>query len=175
MLKRFIPTYHAKTIYEIDFNFFLTLGIKLIISDLDNTLDAFDTYTPSAEALEFARKCEENNIKLAIISNNHSERVYNYAKGMHVDFISSAMKPFSHKVLKYIYACKINLEHVIMIGDQTVTDVACGNSAKVMTVLTDKYVERDQPTTKFNRILDKRIRKLLEKKKLLKDWRKYYE
>ena len=64
---------------------------------------------------------------------------------------------------------KIDLNSVIMIGDQTVTDICCANNAKIMSILVDKLVERDQPTTKFNRFFDKRIRKSLIKKKLLKE------
>lgn len=175
MLKTFIPFAHAKTIYDIDFVFFKKIGIKYIISDLDNTLDAFDTFTPGEEALNFKRKCDENGIKLILISNNHSKRVTDYARDLNVVCLSSACKPFKRRLLKFIKNLDINKDNVIIIGDQTVTDIACGNRAKIKTILTDKFVERDQPTTKFNRFFDKRIRRRLAKKKKLKDWREIYE
>ena len=58
-----------------------------------------------------------------------------------------------------------------MIGDQTVTDIACGNRARIKTVLTDKIVKEDQPTTHFNRLFDRPIRRKLARKNLLRDWR----
>ena len=58
-----------------------------------------------------------------------------------------------------------------MIGDQIVTDISCANGAKVKSVLTEKLVPEDQPTTRFNRLFDNPLRKKLKKKNLLKDWR----
>lgn len=171
ILKKFIPTYYAKSIFDIDIEFYLNNKIKFIISDLDNTLDAFDSFVPSKQALELNAKLKQNGIILCLISNNTSSRVEKYASLLGVSYISSAHKPFKKKVLIFLKKNDINLDNVIMIGDQTVTDILCANRAHIKSILVDKLVERDQPTTKFNRMFDKPIRKHLKNKNLLKDWR----
>lgn len=165
---KFTPTWHSKTIFEIPMSFYVNNGFKYVFTDLDNTLDAFDVLTPSNEAKNLKMELEENKIELIIISNNKSGRVKNYAKDLGVRCLHSAGKPFKSKLLKFLKVNNINKNNVIMIGDQTVTDICCANNAKIKNVLVDKLVERDQPTTKFNRFFDKRIRKSLIKKNLLR-------
>ena len=166
-MAKFIPTWHAENIYKIDPSFFVKNNIKYVFSDLDNTLDAFDVLTPSKEAYDLVKKLIKNGIELIILSNNHSDRVINYSKDLGVKCLHSARKPFKRKLLNYIKSNNIDLNGVIIIGDQTITDIWCANNAKIKSILVDKLVERDQKTTKFNRFFDKRIRKSLKKKNLL--------
>lgn len=173
MIKRFIPKFYAKSIYDISLDFYKKLNIKLIISDLDNTLDAFDSGEPSKKAKDLVNNIKTNGIDFVVISNNTKKRVSKYCNLLSVDFISSARKPFSWKIKRYIKRLNIDPKNVIIVGDQTVTDICAGNGAKILTVLTDKLVEKDQPTTKFNRIFDKKIRKKLLEKNLLLNWEDY--
>lgn len=175
MFKRFIPEFHAKSIYDININFYKKLNISLIISDLDNTLDAFNDGAPSLKAIELVKNIRNSGIDFIVISNNTKKRVSKYCDVLNVNYISSAQKPFSYKIKKHIKKLNINPENVIIIGDQTVTDICAGNGAKIHTILTDKLVENDQITTKFNRIFDKRIRKKLKNKGLLREWEDYLD
>ena len=50
MFKKIIPTFYAKNIYEIPIDFFIKQNIKVILLDLDNTLDAYNSFVPSENA-----------------------------------------------------------------------------------------------------------------------------
>ena len=171
MLKRFIPFAHAESIYRIDLSFFTKLGIKYVFADLDNTLDSYKQATPLEKAKELKANLEKLGIELIIVSNNTGTRVQKYSKELGVRHFSSLAKPFSFKIKRIMKTANIKPEEVIMIGDQTVTDISCANGAKIKSILTDKLVEEDQPTTRFNRLFDKPLRRKLQKKNLLKDWR----
>ena len=171
MLKRFIPFAHAQSIFEIDLSFYKKLGIKYVLSDLDNTLDSYLQKTPLAKAKELKEKLNKEGIELIVTSNNTGERVRNYCKELGVKHFSSLRKPFAFKLKKRIKELGINKDEVILIGDQIVTDISCANGAKIKNVLTEKLVKEDQPTTRFNRLFDNPLRKKLNKKNLLKDWR----
>lgn len=171
MMKIFVPYAHAKNVYEIDSSFFVKEKIKTLLVDLDNTLDSYKTMSPSPRAIELKQKMDELGIKMMIVSNNTGKRVTKYASELGVDFISSIRKPFATKLLKKLKELNIDTSSTMMIGDQTVTDIACGNRAKIRTILTDKLVKEDQPTTHFNRLFDRPIRRKLKRKNLLKDWR----
>ena len=173
MYKKFIPTFYAKNIYEIPVDFFIKQNIKVILLDLDNTLDAYNSFIPSENAQNLINNFKKENIKPIVISNNKSNRVSNYCKSLNIDFISNSMKPFAFKIKRYLKQYSIDKKNVILIGDQTVTDIVAGNRAKIKTILCDKLVEVDQPVTRFNRFFDKKIRNKLKKKNLLKDWRIY--
>ena len=168
-MKKFIPTWHAENIYQIEIDFYLKNNIKFVFSDLDNTLDAYDVLSPSDNAKQLVNKMHGNGIELIIISNNHSDRVKNYSNDLGVNCLHSAHKPFKKRLLKFLKINEINISDAIIIGDQTVTDIRCANNCKIKSILVDKLVERDQKTTKFNRFFDKRIRKSLKNKNLLNE------
>ena len=171
MFKRFIPFAHAQSIFEIDLDFYKKLGIKYVFADLDNTLDSYKQATPLAKAKELKEKLEKVGIELIIVSNNTGKRVQLYSKELGVRHFSSLAKPFSFRIKKIMKSNGINKDETIMIGDQIVTDISCANGAKIKSVLTEKLVPEDQPTTRFNRLFDNPLRKKLRKKNLLRDWR----
>ena len=171
MLKRFIPFAHAESIFEIDLSFYEKLGIKYVFADLDNTLDSYKQATPLGRAKDLKENLEKHGIELIIVSNNTGARVTRYSKELGVRHFSSLAKPFSFRIKKIMKRANIKPESVIMIGDQIVTDISCANGAKLKSVLTEKLVPEDQPTTRFNRLFDNPLRKKLIKKNLLRDWR----
>lgn len=171
MLKRFIPYAHAESIFEIDLSFYEKLGIKYVFADLDNTLDSYKQATPLEKAKNLKEELERHGIELIIVSNNTGARVQKYSKELGVRHFSSLAKPFAFRIKKIMKRANIKPESVIMIGDQIVTDISCANGAKVKSVLTEKLVPEDQPTTRFNRLFDNPLRKKLRKKNLLRDWR----
>ena len=173
MLKRFVPFAHAKSVFEIEVSFYEKLGFKYVFLDLDNTLDSYKTKTPSNNAKSLKNRLEKAGLKIIITSNNTGKRVEAYAKALGVDFISSIGKPFAFGLRKALKKLNIKQNEVVLIGDQTVTDISSANGAHIKSVLTDKIVDEDQPTTRFNRLLDRPIRKSLQKHKLLRDWREF--
>lgn len=171
MCRKYIPFAHASSVFDIDILFFKKYEITTILVDLDNTLDSYKTKLPSQRAIEFKEKMEQNGIDLIITSNNTGKRVSLYATALGIKFWNSVGKPFGRKLCRLMKDNGIDKNHVILIGDQTTTDVMCANNAHIKSVLTDKIVKEDQPTTRFNRLFDVPIRKHLNKKGLLIDWR----
>ena len=100
MLKCYIPYAHAKSIFEIDFNFYTKLGVKYIFIDLDNTLDSYRQATATDRALSLKEKLSKENIELIITSNNRGKRVQIYADSLGVRYFPSIGKPFAKKLNK---------------------------------------------------------------------------
>jgi len=171
MIKRFIPFAHAKNIYEIEPSFYKKYGIKVIFTDLDNTLDNFKVLEPSKENYELKEKIEALGIKLIILSNNTSDRVSIYAKKLGIIHKSKMRKPFSRKLKAYIKELGVNKDEVVLIGDQIITDTIAGNGAGIKVVFTERLTESEPIWTRINRKFEKPIKKKLIKKKLLIDWR----
>ena len=169
MSKLFIPTFHAKSVYDIPLSFYKRNGIKTIFIDLDNTLDSYRDSVPNKRAYELKKALESVGVTMVIVSNNRPKRVGLYADTLKVKYIPSIGKPFAHGINKAIKSLNLNKDEVLMIGDQTVTDIASANRAHLKCVLTDKIVEEDQPTTHFNRLFDRPVRKWLKRKNLLNE------
>ncbi len=165
---------HALSIYEIDVDFFVKSNVKVLIADLDNTLDSYRLYHPGQRAYDLKEALNKVGIKLVIISNNKGKRVGSYAHDLDVPYVWSARKPFAGKINRFIKDNNLNRDEVMLVGDQLMTDVGAANRAKIRVVLTEKIVKEDQWTTHINRIFDRPLRKRMMKKGLLPDWRKVY-
>ena len=171
MFKIFTPTYVAKNVYEINVDFFVKIGVKCIICDLDNTLDAYYEQYPTEKAIEFVKKLKEAGIDIFLTSNNTETRVKPYADKLNVEYIFSCRKPLVFKFKKVLKNFKYNRKDCLIIGDQVFTDVLFANRLKIKSILCDNLVSKDQFFTKINKFFDKYIRRYLKKHNKLTDWR----
>lgn len=174
MFNRFIPFAHAQSIYEIETDFFTKNNVKVLLIDLDNTLDSYRLYEPTERAYELIKRIKEAGITPIVVSNNTGKRVGTYANHLGIEYISSARKPFSGRLKKFLKEKGIDPDEAMLVGDQMITDVLAAKGAHLRVVLTEKIVKEDQFTTHFNRLLDRPIRKHLRKKGKLPDWRTKY-
>ena len=158
-----IPTYYAKSIYDIPIKFYKENNIKIIFCDLDNTLDPFYVKEPTSKALNLVQQLKQNDIRLIITSNNHGERVTRYSKLLGVECHYSSLKPLGYRLRRFIKNMNFNQDDIVMIGDQILTDIIASKNTKVRSILTEPAVKGDLPVTKFNRVFDKIIRKIIKK------------
>ena len=171
MFKRFIPFAHAKSIYEIDPEFFKKNGVKTLFIDLDNTLDSYKAKIPQEKTINYVNSIKAIGITPVIISNNRYERVSGYADALGIECLASARKPFAKRIKKELAKRNLKNDEVMLVGDQMMTDVQAARGAKIRVVLTEKVVKEDQWTTHINRIFDRPIRRYHRKRGNLKDWR----
>ena len=166
--KKFIPTIYKETVFDIDYIKLYESGIRLILTDLDNTLVSYKDNEVNEKLLKWLEDRKHDGFEIIIISNNSSEtRVKQFANKLGVDYLSRAMKPLKFgfkKVLKKA-SRKYSPSEVVAIGDQLMTDVFAANRMNFTSVLV-KAVDRktEKWTTKFNRILETHVLKKIEEK-----------
>ncbi len=174
MKNKYVPFAVADSIYEIDINFFKQQNIKVLLMDLDNTLDSYKLYHPTERAVELVKKIQDAGITPVIVSNNRGKRVRTYANDLKLVYINSAAKPFGFRIKKFLKKNGWNKEDVMLVGDQMMTDVAAAKRVGIRVILTNKIVKEDQWTTHINRIFGRMIRKHHMKKGNLISWRTIY-
>jgi uncharacterized protein len=155
-MRIFIPNEYHKTIHDIDLVKLYENKIRLILTDLDNTLVGYDTELPTDEIVEFKNKANALGIKVVIISNNKEKRVKIFADKLEVEYTSSAKKPLKRNYRKYLKDYK--RDEIAIVGDQVMTDVIGGNRMGFYTILVDVINYRnEQFKTKFNRFVERKI------------------
>ncbi|SIS36754.1 YqeG family HAD IIIA-type phosphatase [Salimicrobium flavidum] len=164
MLNVFIPNRHANNILEITPADLEERNIKGIITDLDNTLVAWDEPEAPEQIIEWFRLMGEADIEIVITSNNNENRVKLFSEPLDKSFVHSARKPLARAFQKARKDMGLKKEEIIVVGDQLLTDVLGGNLAGYYTVLVTPIVETDGFWTKINRKIEKRIMKRLEHK-----------
>ncbi len=173
-MKAIIPNFKAKSLFEIDLNFYKELDIKYLFCDLDNTLDLYTQKIPSEHVINFVKELNKNNINLIICSNNNKKRVMKYAKILKVDFIYNSFKPFTFKTKKFIKKMNIDISKSLFVGDQLLTDIKCGNRLGMKTLYVDEIAHKNGFFTKINKKIELIYKKRLENSIFCKDWRDIY-
>ncbi|WP_117169159.1 YqeG family HAD IIIA-type phosphatase [Paraliobacillus sediminis] len=164
MLKNFLPNQHVQNIFEITPALLKEKGISGIITDLDNTLVAWDVADATPEIIKWFQGMEENDINVMIISNNKEERVRIFSEPLKRPFVYSARKPMKRAFKKAAKQLGLKKEEVVVIGDQLMTDILGGNSAGFYTILVVPIVETDGMLTRINRQMERRILSWMRKK-----------
>ncbi len=166
-MKKDKVNYNASSIFDIDINFFVSLKIKAVICDLDNTLDRFDVLRPNSRVIELKDNLEKNGIELMIVSNNHGPRVKSYSMVLGVKYLANARKPFTKRFKKFLTDQKLSIDDVVFVGDQLLTDAKLARKCNVKFILTEPVYKKEQWTTYFNRLIDRPLRKMYRKQNRL--------
>ncbi|MFD1038553.1 YqeG family HAD IIIA-type phosphatase [Virgibacillus byunsanensis] len=164
MIKKFLPNEHVKSIFDIHPAILRQKGIKGIITDLDNTLVAWDVKDATPEIIQWFKLMNEHGIKVTIISNNKLERVKIFSEPLDTPFVYSARKPLSQAFKTVAKNMKLKKEEIVVIGDQILTDVLGGNIAGFHTILVVPIVQTDGKITRINRKIERRILSYMRKK-----------
>ncbi|MCT2537635.1 YqeG family HAD IIIA-type phosphatase [Aquibacillus koreensis] len=167
MLKLFLPNEHVKNVFEIKPEALKAKGVKGIITDLDNTLVAWNVKDATPEIIQWFKSMEKNDIKVTIISNNNEERVKLFSEPLETPFVFAARKPLGRAFRKAVKQMKLKKEEVVVIGDQLLTDVLGGNRSGLHTILVVPIVQTDGKITRINRQIERRILNWMRKKGMI--------
>ena len=164
----FQPDVAVKTFDDINLYSLVSLNIKYILCDLDNTLVPHYQIFPNESAIKFINECEKLNLKVIIISNNFKKRVKKFAELANIDkYYSSCFKPFTFKIKKILAENKINKKEVIIIGDQVITDILIGNILNIKNILVNPVFDINNQPNNLVKWLDRKIYSRLERDNLL--------
>ncbi|MBR7553359.1 YqeG family HAD IIIA-type phosphatase [Allobacillus sp. GCM10007491] len=164
MLSEFLPSDQVKDVFEITPAYLKERGIKGVITDLDNTLVAWDQPEATPEIIEWFESLKEAGLQVTIISNNNEDRVGMFSTPLNIPFIHNAKKPTQKAFRQARKTMNLPKEEIVVIGDQLLTDVLGGNRAGLYTILVIPVVESDGFFTKFNRMIERRIMNYFKRK-----------
>jgi len=162
------PKYYFDKISDIDLNKLKQKNIDTILLDLDNTLVPWYNSYIDPEIYNWLNNIRMNNFKVCIISNGLSIRVKRISKELGFPFISNAIKPSTRSIVKALKMLNSKPENTVIIGDQIFTDILAGNRLGLTTILVKPLAKVELITTKFIRIIEKKILKYLIKKNKIK-------
>ena len=160
----FVPEYYFKKFNEASAEFLLSIGVKGIVLDVDNTLEPYENPLPGEHVVAWLDSLKEKGISAAIVSNNGGERInlFNSALGLPVYY--KAKKPFKCNVLKAMVDMGTNKENTILMGDQIFTDVWAAHNTGIRAILVPPINDKRDTLTKFKRLLERPVMKKYHKK-----------
>jgi hypothetical protein len=158
-----MPKEFVTSIYEITPDKLKQLGVRGIITDLDNTLVEWDRPDATEKLIEWLKTIREAGIQVMIVSNNKELRVKAFADPLELPYIFNARKPMGNAFKRALI--RLNMQHheVVMVGDQMLTDVLGGNRLRIHTILVKPVALSDGFVTRFNRMVERRVFNYLKK------------
>lgn len=157
----FRPDYLIDDIYALPLEEMKAEGIRHILFDVDNTIVPYNSQEIPEKAVPFFEKAKAKGFHLCILSNNTDERVAPLAANLGIDFVAHAKKPLLHGAKQFIKKYNALPESVAMVGDQLLTDMACGNRAGFTTFVVKPINPDELWITKWNRNYERLIYRFL--------------
>jgi uncharacterized protein len=163
LYKRFMPKEFVNSVYDVTPEKLHALGIKGIITDLDNTLVEWDRADATPELMAWLKLIQDSGIQVIIVSNNKEARVKHFADPLGIQYIFQARKPLRKAFKKGLDLLNLPPQKVLMLGDQMMTDMLGGNALHLHTILVKPVAQSDGFVTKLNRRLERRVFNYLRK------------
>ncbi|QIL51008.1 YqeG family HAD IIIA-type phosphatase [Weissella coleopterorum] len=172
MTGSFTPTWMVEAIYYLTPVELQEHGIKAILTDLDNTLIAWNNPDGTEQLHQWLQSMEKAGIPVMIVSNNSSDRIERVAKPLALPFVGRSLKPLTKGLKVAMQKLNLNDNEVVMVGDQLLTDIWAANNFGVRSILVQPLIETDQWNTKINRFFEKGVKKNMLKQNPDLQWRK---
>lgn len=168
MLAHFRPTWMLESIYNLTPADVRAHNIRVILTDMDNTLIAWNNPNGTPQLREWLKTMSAAGIPVVVVSNNSSKRVARALTDLKLPFISRALKPLNRGINIAKKQYRVKSSEIVLVGDQLLTDVAAANNAHIKSILVKPLIETDAWNTQINRAMEKRLTKRLLKKGYLK-------
>ncbi len=129
-----IPDIILKSIYELKPEKLSEMGVKLLLMDLDNTLDKYHARFPTVRLRNWIDSMKRAEIEPFIYSNSRGDRAERFASSLSIGYVNKAKKPQVKRLFMLLKEKNVSPKNTAIIGDQIYTDVLCGKRAGVLTI-----------------------------------------
>ena len=149
-----VPEYKFDTFDAVSAEFLLSIGVRGVLLDVDNTLEPYEHPTPGDHVIRWLDSLRAAGITTAIISNNNQARLDLFNKEIGMYGISRAGKPFPFSLTKAMRALGAEKGSTAFLGDQILTDVWAAHNVGIRAILVPPINDRKDILTRSKRIIE---------------------
>ena len=158
------PDFYYDSVFEIPYQELYAKNIRGLIFDLDSTLAPRDMPKPTAKIVGLIKKLQKMGFNVSLLSNNTGKRLNAFNERLQLVSVNTALKPLTFGLKNAMRAMGTGRETTALIGDQIFTDVLCGKSARIMTILVKPLPGKEFITVRIKRIFERPLLKAFHKK-----------
>lgn len=164
MKNMMMPDYMFRTYREVTPEFLQSLGVKAVLSDVDNTLAPYEQAEPDEALMAWVNSLKNVGIQIAFISNNHQERIDLFNASLGVPAYAKSGKPFKKGLLRAMTDMGTDTSNTIMLGDQLLTDAWAAHAAGIPAIIVPPIKDKRNLFFRFKRWLEKSTVRKFKKK-----------
>ena len=155
VFKFFRPDIAFNDIYLITPETLISMGIKGVVFDIDNTIAPYEVLSPTDKMKNYFHALQASGIKMAFVSNNKGERVCTFNESLGFFYVCKAGKPSPKGICRCIEYFELPKESVLAVGDQIFTDCIAAHRAKIRFALVKPIKDKETLFFKTKRFLEK--------------------
>lgn len=148
------PDRVAESIFRIDLDALLRLGVRALCLDIDNTLVEWNR-PPDDRLRTWLGRARARGFRMAVVSNNTQGRVASFCADLGLNGVAVAQKPRRGGFRRALALIGATPSEAAVIGDQLWTDVWGGNRLGCFTVLVRPLDRREFLGTRVARQLER--------------------
>ncbi|MDI3257360.1 MAG: YqeG family HAD IIIA-type phosphatase [Kyrpidia sp.] len=157
MLRILVPDLYVPSIYAVNAETLVEKGIRGIVTDLDNTLVAWNEPEAPDKLVHWLDGLREQGLRVCIVSNNKEVRVRPFAERLAIPAVYEAGKPRIRAFMRALEIMRTHPGETAMIGDQLFTDIAGGNRMGMYTILVVPISDKEWVGTRMMRLLERQL------------------
>ena len=157
MLKCLMPDRHVETYRDLTPELLAAKGVRLLLSDIDNTLAPYEQSEPDDALRTWLSSMQAAGIAVAFVSNNHSDRVELFNRTLGCPAYPDAHKPLKKTLKRAMRELGSTPETTAILGDQLFTDVLAGKRLGLLAYTVPPIRDKRDPFTRFKRLLERPV------------------
>ena len=132
-------------------------GIRAVLSDIDNTLAPYEQPRSDEHIRAWLNELKEAGISVALISNNHADRVEVFNSDLELIAYADAGKPFGKTLRRAMKQLGSDPSNTAMLGDQLLTDALAGNLLGLKVFIVPPIRDKRSAFVRFKRRLERPV------------------
>lgn len=174
MKDNFTPDYMFGHFYEITPAFLKSIGVRAVLSDIDNTLAPYEQDEPDERIRAWVRSLSESGIKIALVSNNHAPRVELFNRDLGLLAYPDSGKPKKKTLLRAMRELGVSIEETAMLGDQLLTDAWAGKHIGLPALIVPPIKDKTNLFFRFKRWCERPFIRKYAKKNGYEEWMAFW-
>ncbi len=122
MAKTLVPDFVFEKFSDVTVDFVKKQNIRALLCDVDNTLSPYEDAVPNEAVRAWIAAMQANGIGIALVSNNHADRVETYNRDLGLVAFADAGKPSRKMYCRAAEALGVAIRDCAVLGDQLLTD-----------------------------------------------------
>lgn len=155
MLARLLPDRHFATYRELTPALLAEDGVRALLLDIDNTLAPYEVAEPDEELRAWFAALAAAGVGVALVSNNHRERVELFNRTLGLPAYPDAHKPLRRTVRRALEDLGVPPAEAAFMGDQLFTDVLAGKNLGMRAYTVPPIRDKRDLFTRFKRLLER--------------------
>ncbi len=155
MASLFLPDYMFDKFSDITPEFLLSIGVRTVLVDIDNTLAPYEAPDPNRAVIKWFEDLRAAGISAALMSNNDEARVHRFNQSLHLPAYYDCKKPSTKSYVAVLQRLGCDRADTCVIGDQIFTDVLVGKRLGLRAILVPPIHDQRTFFFRFKRFLEK--------------------